>query len=456
VASAVLAACGPDGPAIQEVSPAKGEANVAGDAPLKITFNHDMDRPTVQSRLVLSPVIEGCDAASCPLTWSGRTLSITHPAHQLTPNTKYRVTLKPGYRDAAGHSEGLEHFWEFSTESAPAVAAVTPGDGSTGVPVDADIAVQLTRGALVPPSSALTLVADADPVAAAYRVAIAPDDPRRLVLSPLGLLRPRTRYTLHVSGDVLDLHHNSLGTPRDYHFTTGALDMTRSLAFLVRDAGGSTASRVAVLRPPAGVNAAAPSLRVIYTSDRPITAFGWSPDAGRLYVLHSGGTIEVAPLDGTAQDTAIAASEMSTNPAHEELAYLAAAGTLHLWRPAATGSPTDVALTQAGLVSGHLCWSGDGRRLAFAAADGSGGKLLRVLDRETLSVTDVPGVTLPAGASLAWSVDGTALAFTRAGTASPPRAPAWSSSGHCRPRHSPGRRTAARSLPQAAPGADKC
>ena len=420
VVAALATACGPDGPAIQEVSPSKGETNVAGDAPMRITFNHDMDRQSVESRVLLAPAIAGCDTSTCPLAWSGRTLTLSHTGLQFAPSTKYRVTLKPGYRDTAGRTEGLEHFWEFTTESAPTIAAVTPADGSTGVAVDADIAVQLSRGAMVPAAAAVTIVADADPLPVAYRAAIAPDDARRLVLSPLRLLRPRTRYTLHVSADLQDAHHNPVGTDREYHFTTGALDVTRSLGFLVRDQGGATSTRIAMLRPPAGINNPAPSLRLIYTSDQPIASFGWSPGAATLYVLHSSGVLEVAPLDGSAAtNSGIKAASIAVNPVHEEVAYVTSDATLHLWQPAATGAAGDVAIGQAGKVTGAPAWSGDGRRLAFAAA-GDTGPVLRLLDRETLSVADVPGVALPSTASeMAWSPDGTALAFPRAGASSP-------------------------------------
>ncbi|MGI8610328.1 MAG: Ig-like domain-containing protein [Candidatus Dormibacteria bacterium] len=417
---AAVTACGPSGPAIQEISPAKSETNVAGDAPIRVTFSHDMDHASVESRLSIAPPIEGCEQVVCPLRWTGRTVTLTHAQHQLSTNTRYRVTLKPGYRDSGGQVQGLEHFWEFTTESAPAVGAVSPSDGSTGVAVDADLAVQLTRSALIPPPSAVSLVAEADPLPVAYRVAIAPDDSRRLVISPLELLHPRTRYTLHVSAAIQDSHHNPIAADRDFHFTTGALDLTRSLGFLVKDPGGMTASRVAMLRPPAGFNAPAPSLRLIYTSDRPVAAFGWSPDATILYVLHTSGVLEIVPLDGTARSSGIQAASMATNPARDELAYVATDGTLHIWRPTPSGPPVDVTVSQAGKVSGRLVWSGDGRRLAFAASDTTGATVLRLLDRETLSAADLPGVTLAGGgAALAWSADGTALAFARGGTAVP-------------------------------------
>lgn len=415
-----VAACGPAGPAIQEVSPGKGESNVAGDAPIRVTFNNDMDRASVESRLRLEPAIAGCDKTGCPVSWNGRTLTVRHDGHQFLAATRYRVTLRAGYRDSAGRVEGLEHFWEFTTEGAPSVASITPADKSSGVAVDTDIGIQLTRNALVPAADQVSLSSSRDAGSLAYRVAIAPDDPRRLVLSPLLLLHPRTTYTLHLGTGVEDIHHNPVGVAHDYQFTTGALDLTRSLAFMVRDDATGVSSRIAALRPPAGINSPAPSLRLLYAGSQPIKTFAWASDSSALYVLDAAGAITVSQLDGSlAVRTGISAAFIAANPSRDELAYVTSSGVLHLWRRSlATGA--DVAVTQAGTITGTPAWSGDGRRLSFVAADGHGGQVLRLLDRETLSVADVPGVAPAAsGTVMAWSFDGSALAFTRPGSGTP-------------------------------------
>jgi Tol biopolymer transport system component len=415
-----LAACGPDGPAIQEVSPGKGEGNVAGDAPIRVTFNHDMDRASVESRFRVDPTIAACDQSVCPVSWNGRTLTLRHDGHQFLPATKYRVTLRAGYRDSAGRVEGQEHFWEFTTEGAPSIASVNPADKSSGIAVDSDITIQLTRNALVPAVDLLTLTSASDEVSLAYRVAIAPDDARRLVVSPLHLLHARTTYTLHLGAGIEDIHHNPVGVAHDYQFTTGALDLTRSLAFLVRDDATGASSRIAALRPSAGINSPAPSLRLLYAGSQAIRSFAWASDSSALYVLDGTGALTVAPLDGSlAEHTAINATSIAAGPSQDELAYVTPSGVLHLWRRSLANG-ADVAVTQAGSVVGTPAWSGDGRRLSFVAQDGRGGQVLRLLDRETLSLTDVPGVVPAAsGTVMAWSFDGSALAFTRPATGAP-------------------------------------
>ncbi|MDQ6747095.1 MAG: Ig-like domain-containing protein [Candidatus Dormibacteraeota bacterium] len=411
---AALPGCASSGPAIQEVSPAKGEGNVAGDAPIRVVFNRDVDRASVESRLKIQPAIEGCDHTTCPVRWNGRTMIMRHPQHQFAASTRYQVNIASGYRDSAGQVAGLDHFWDFTTEGAPRIVSVSPADRAAGVAVDADIVVQFSRSVLLPPPPELTLTAADDPEPVSYRLGIAPGDTRRLVMSPLLPLRPRLGYTVHVGPGVMDVHHNPIQTATDFHFTTGALDLSRNLAFLVRDEAGATFSRVAELRPPAGVNAPAPSLRVLYTASHPILSFAWASDSTALYVLDTTGGLIAAPLDGTpARAIAGGVVAEAANPVRDEVAYVSQAGELHLARRSAPSAVADVAVGQAGQVRGTPAWSGDGRRVAFAA-EGPGGRQLRLLDRETLSVSDVPGVTLAGeGTVLAWSFDGTALAFTR-------------------------------------------
>jgi len=414
VALALLAlvACGPSGPAIQEVRPSKGEQNVSADAPVRVVFNHEMDRASVESRFSLSPAIEGCDSVSCPLVWKGRTMTLNHAQHQFTPDTPYRVSIKAGYRDTSGRAEGNEHFWDFRSESAPSIGSVVPGDGSTGVGVDADINIRLSRNVVVPPLQELTLTGAGDPEPVAYRVGVSPEDSRVLVVSPLALLRPRTAYTLHLGTGVIDSHHNALGTARDIHFVTGGLALTHTLAFLVRDGAGQTASSVAMLRPPAGINSPAPSLRILHRSSQPIRAFAWSSDSAAIFVLGEDGRTARVPLDGQAsEDSGFSATAIAANPVRPEVA-LVSNGVLRVWRPGPSG--LDVSVGQAGQVRGVPAWSGDGRRVAVAADDGHGGNTLRVVDRETLSVSEVPVALPSAGSTMAWTADGGALAFTTA------------------------------------------
>ncbi|HYM66721.1 MAG TPA: Ig-like domain-containing protein [Patescibacteria group bacterium] len=54
-----LTACGGDPPQIVDYSPQRGSIDVSTAAPIQITFDHDVDRASVESRLHLSPEVRG-------------------------------------------------------------------------------------------------------------------------------------------------------------------------------------------------------------------------------------------------------------------------------------------------------------------------------------------------------------------------------------------------------------
>src|SRR5258708_3722320 len=193
-----LPACAPSAPAIEDVSPHKGDGGVAGDAPIKITFDRAMDRESVSTRFQLSPAISGCSVSRCPVTWKDRTMVFSHLAYEFQPDNKYTVRLRPGYRDTSGHANDIEHSWEFHTHTAPSLHSANPPAGAKDVAPDIDITLQFSRAMQVPRQQQLKLVDSESEVAAAVpaRVTLDPADASRLVVSPLTLLASRHRYRL--------------------------------------------------------------------------------------------------------------------------------------------------------------------------------------------------------------------------------------------------------------------
>ncbi len=416
-----LPACAPSAPAIEDVSPHKGDGGVAGDAPIKVTFDRAMDRESVSARFQLSPSIAGCSSLRCPVTWKDRTMIFSHPANEFQADTKYSVLIKPGYRDTSGHSNEIEHSWEFHTDTAPSLQSTNPAADGRGVPPDIDITLQFSRAMQVPREHQLKLIDSESDTAAAVlaRVTLDPNDSSRLVVSPLTLLASRHRYRLLLTSDYQDTRHNDTGRNINLSFTTGDADLTRSLAFTVLDAASSPGHRIAVLRPPAALGSPAPSLRVVYRSTSAILDFGWAADARHIYTLEGSPAtiVRLSVADGDAEPLGIQASSIAVSPAHDEIAYVAPDQSLHLWAPPpATGAPpVDITVSEAGPQAGAPSWSGDGRRLALVVPSAAG-KGLAVLERSTLSRFLLAGVTLAdvgPDAGPRWSVDGTAVAFDR-------------------------------------------
>jgi hypothetical protein len=416
-----LAGCSPSAPAIEDVSPHKGDGGVPGDAPIKVTFDRPMERQSVSTRLSIEPALIGCTPSACPITWVDRTLVFSHPRNEFRADTKYTVHIKPGYRDSAGRVNTIEHVWEFRSDTAPTLQSSNPGADAKGMGPDVDVTLQFSRPMRTPTQEQLQLIdlASETSPAVPYRASLDPGDQSRVVVAPVHLLRARHRYRVVLTSDFQDARHNSLTRAVTLNFTTGDADLSRSLAFSVLDAGGASGRRIAALRPPATLGAPAPSLRVVYDSAMPVTDFEWSFDARHLYTIE-GEPAQLVRVDlGTnaAEPLGIQATSMAVSPTRDEVAYVANDHSLHLWSPApvAGGAPTDLRVAEAALQAGPPSWSGDGRRLALVT-DAPDGPALAVLDRATLSRFVVPGVRLAVSGSEAqpnWSFDGAAVAFER-------------------------------------------
>src|SRR5437870_10508095 len=125
-----------------------------------------MDHQSVVSRFELSPAIDGCDPATCPISWSQHTMVFSHAANEFRPDTKYAVRIKPGYRDAAGRVNTIEHSWEFHTDTAPMLQSSNPGSDAKGVAPDGDISLQFSRSMQVPSQQQLKLIDSQSDIAA--------------------------------------------------------------------------------------------------------------------------------------------------------------------------------------------------------------------------------------------------------------------------------------------------
>src|SRR5260370_11011225 len=103
-----LAAGGGSPAQIIDYSPERGAIDVSTAAPVRITFDHDVEKQSVASRLSLVPATEG------NVVWLGlRQLEYQHAT--LQPSTPYDVVLREGYTDLAGNAYTLRHHWSVTT-----------------------------------------------------------------------------------------------------------------------------------------------------------------------------------------------------------------------------------------------------------------------------------------------------------------------------------------------------
>src|SRR4029079_165290 len=89
LASLAMTACGGDPPQIVDYAPQRSTIDVSTAIPIRITFDHEVDQASVNSRLHLSPAAQGI------VRWiDSRHLVYEHAT--LRTNTVYEGTLQAG------------------------------------------------------------------------------------------------------------------------------------------------------------------------------------------------------------------------------------------------------------------------------------------------------------------------------------------------------------------------
>jgi hypothetical protein len=223
-----LAGCGGDPPQIVDYSPQRNTVDVSTAAPIRITFDHDVDQASVESRLRLAPATTGS------VHWTnGHQLEYAHAT--LRTNTNYEVILEPGYRDLAGNTYTLRHHWSFVTEGPPALSGSNPSSGEGGVDPSAYLTLDFTRA--MEPASLKSALSFSPSVP--FDVRLEPTDSRRVVIAPSQLLSANTDYQLLLNTAALDVDGNQLGRDQLLRFTTGALHpLSHWIAFATAGSDG--------------------------------------------------------------------------------------------------------------------------------------------------------------------------------------------------------------------------
>lgn len=209
---ASLTACGGNPPQIVDYSPARGSVDVSTAAPIHLSFDHDVDRASVESRLHLVPATPGS------VRWlSGHDLVYEHAT--LKVSTAYEVALEAGYRDLAGNVYTLRHHWSFVTEGPPGLSGSTPGNQDSGVDPATYLTLDFTRQMQpVTLKSAITIEPEVP-----FDVRLDPGDARRAIIAPAQLLAPNTAYVLSLSTVALDADGNQLAEDQTVAFKTGTV-----------------------------------------------------------------------------------------------------------------------------------------------------------------------------------------------------------------------------------------
>ncbi|TAN33340.1 hypothetical protein EPN29_06180 [bacterium] len=303
-------ACGGNPPQIVDYSPQRGAIDVSTTEPIRITFDHDVDRASVESRLRLAPAARGS------VRWlSPRQLIYEHAT--LQPSTTYDVILEAGYRDLAGNTYALRHRWAFITEGPPSLVSSAPANADTGVDPATYLTLDFSRTMdATSLKEALTLTPPAP-----FDVRLDPGDGRRAVIAPSELLAPDTKYRLALNIGALDADGNQLDRDQTIDFTTSALrPLHHWVAFATEGADGGLGGLWIV-------NETGFPRQLFSTSA--VHSFNWSPAGDKLLLQGDGESWSEFTPGGGSVALAFKAPWAAALASGTGYVYIDGSGTLH-------------------------------------------------------------------------------------------------------------------------------
>jgi len=250
-ACGALTGCFASPPQIIVLDPNRGSIGVPADAPISVQFDRSVLRQTVVGRFSVSPSIPGCPdltaafsagpEARCRISWlpgdSGFVLHHLHAVFQAS--RRYVFTLRGGFADPAGDVNGVDHFWDVTTGTAPDVRAITPADGSSAVPADLPLIVTFSTGMAAAPTSAAISLRPAVPGTRIVRNA---RDHSRFLVLPGQPLQPGVVYRLSVAASATDEHGQALLATAGSTFSAGPLSPVEHAVVLAGPRGGPATS----------------------------------------------------------------------------------------------------------------------------------------------------------------------------------------------------------------------
>jgi large repetitive protein len=317
-------------PVVAEVSPANGAGTVPTNAAIQLQFSKQVDPLTVTtSDFFLYPPNTGISglssgilvAGTIQVTPDGLTATFT-PSEPLLASTNYTVQATSGIADLEGHGL-LSFFSSFTTGTGgvttpPVVTAVSPLNGTTGVPVNAQVVVVVSAPVSLTSvgSSAIIVSTSGTPVAGTISQS---SDQTTLTFAPSSLLAVSTTYTVRVGG-FTDQAGNGVTafTSTFMTGTSGVANTTQPTVTAVSPVSGTTGvatNSPVVLSFNEVLDAATVNVNTV-----PVTVSGFSGALAGNYVV-SGTTVmftPVSPLPGNSMiDVAVSSGvlDLSGNPA---------------------------------------------------------------------------------------------------------------------------------------------
>ena len=380
-----IAACGGNPPQIVDYAPERGAKDVSTAAPIRVTFDHDVDTQSVESRLHLEPATAG------RLVWvNARQLAYEHPT--LAPNTAYQVVLEAGYKDPEGNTALLRHHWSFVTEGPPTLSGSAPGNNEGGVDPASYLVLNFSRDMNGPSLGGAIAIAPSLP----FTVRLDPADGRRAIIAPATLLKPTTEYTIAVTRAASDVDGNQLAQAINVTFTTGPIRQLRHWVTFTTSSADGTFGGLWI------VNESGFPRKLF--SDGAVHTFSWSPEGDRLLVQGEGQTWSVLTPGQAPTQFGFRATWAAALAAGSGYVYIDDAGALHHLSSGGTDDVISASVSQAAVGPG-------GGRLAFVES-GPQSSVIWGYDVGLKARYQLATETAPVS-SLSWAPAGNRLAYLR-------------------------------------------
>jgi hypothetical protein len=224
-------------PTVLVVAPVDGSSNVNPNAIIGARFSEQVQRSTVSLTTFTLTDSDGNPVQGTIIRPSSPSNAITtatfDPVSPLLIGETYTASITQGIRDIAGNAMA-PHTWSFTIgdtnapaaggdTNAPTVLAVTPGDGTTGVPSYTSIRVTLSEPVRKSTVSTTTFMLKDITGNAVPGTILLPAGASisAAIFDPSSPLVTGQRYTAEITNGVIDLAGTAL-TPKKWSFTVGS------------------------------------------------------------------------------------------------------------------------------------------------------------------------------------------------------------------------------------------
>lgn len=204
-------------PVVIATDPVNGDLNVPAGKIITASFSTAMDPATITTANFL--VKQGATVVTGTVSYAGTTAKFV-PTNPLAMNLPFTATITSGVKDALGNSMAANYVWNFSTNSAPAVASTDPANLATNIALNKTITATFSKAMDPATINALTYTLKQGntliPATVSYTGITAS-------LVPVTALLANTVYTALVTTGAKDPSGNPLAVAYSWSFTTSTI-----------------------------------------------------------------------------------------------------------------------------------------------------------------------------------------------------------------------------------------